>query len=55
MSLETESINELFRNSPMLIDFQKVAGDLVTIDIELKDIMTEDGYLSFSIDTGFLF
>jgi peptidoglycan hydrolase CwlO-like protein len=55
MSLEIESINELFRNGPMLIDFEKVAGDLVVIDIDLKDVVTEDGYISFTIETGFLF
>lgn len=55
MSLEIESINELFRNGPMLIDFEKVAGDLVVIDIDLKDVVTEDRYISFTIETGFLF
>lgn len=55
MTLETESIEELFRNGPLLIDFEQVAGDMVTIDIELKEVETEDGYIHFSIDTGSLF
>jgi peptidoglycan hydrolase CwlO-like protein len=55
MTLETESIEELFRNGPLLINFEQVAGDMVTIDIELKDVDTEDGFLNFSIETGSLF
>lgn len=55
MILETESIEELFREGPLLINFEQVAGDMVTIDIELKEVDTKDGYINFSIDTGFLF
>lgn len=55
MSLEKESINELFRNGPLLIDFEQVAGDMVSIDIELKDIETRDGFIIFRIDIGSLF
>jgi|BioPla2DNA2_1021312.scaffolds.fasta_scaffold00903_25 peptidoglycan hydrolase CwlO-like protein len=55
MTLETESIDELFRNNPLVIDFEQVAGDMVTIDIKLKDIETKDGYIHFTIDTGSLF
>lgn len=55
MALELESIEELFRNRPMLIDFEKVAGDMVILDIKLEEVQTEDGYLKFTIDTGLLF
>jgi hypothetical protein len=55
MTLEKESINELFRNGPLLIDFEQVAGEMVTIDIKLKDIEVVDGYIRFTIDVGSLF
>lgn len=55
MSLEKESIDELFRNGPLLIDFEQVAGDMVTIDIELRDVKTVDGFIHFTIDIGSLF
>lgn len=55
MALETESMDELFRNGPLLIDFEQVAGEMVTVDIELEDVETADGFIHFTIDTGFLF
>lgn len=55
MALEKESIEELFKDHPMIIDFKKVAGDMMTMDIKLKELDTEDGYLYFTIDTNFLF
>lgn len=55
MELEIESIEELFSRRPLLIDFESIIGDMVTIDIELKDVYTEDGYLKFTIDTGLWF
>jgi peptidoglycan hydrolase CwlO-like protein len=55
MPLETESINELFKEGPFLIDFEAVAGDLVLIDINLDSIETKDGYLIFTIKTGLPF
>lgn len=55
MALEPESINELFRMGPLLIDLEQVAGDMVLIDIELDHVDTEEGFLVFTIDTGFLF
>lgn len=53
MALEMESINELFKMGPMIIDFERVAGDLVTIEIKLEDVYTENGYINFTIETGF--
>lgn len=55
MALEKESIAELFREGPLLIDFEDVAGDMVLIDIVLEDIETKNGNLNFTIDTGFPF
>lgn len=55
MVLEKESIDELFKNGPMIIDFEKIAGDMITLDIELKEISTGGGYLNFTINSGFMF
>jgi peptidoglycan hydrolase CwlO-like protein len=55
MSLEKESLDELFRNGPLLIDFEQVAANLVTVDIKLKDVETVDGLIRFTIDIGSLF
>ncbi|TAH74867.1 MAG: hypothetical protein EWM47_01400 [Anaerolineaceae bacterium] len=55
MTLEKESIEELFRDGSLLIDFEQVAGDMVSIDIKLKDIETRDGSIHFTIDIGSLF
>ena len=55
MALEIESIEELFSRKPLFIDFESIIGDMLTIDIKLKDVYTEDGYLKFTIDTGFFF
>ena len=55
MSLEKESIDELFKNGPLLIDFEQVAGELVTIDIELSNVETVDDFINFTIDIGSLF
>ena len=40
MALEKESIDELFRNGPLIIDLNEIAGDMVTIDFKLKDVKT---------------
>jgi peptidoglycan hydrolase CwlO-like protein len=53
MALEKESIDELFRNGPLIIDLNEIAGDMVTIDFKLKDVKTTDGYINFSIDIDF--
>jgi peptidoglycan hydrolase CwlO-like protein len=55
MPLEEESIRELFKEGPIYIDFEAVAGDMVTIDIVLDKVETREGYLDFTVDTGFWF
>ncbi len=55
MPLEEESIAELFKEGPFIIDFEAVAGDLVTIDIILSDVIAKDGVLEFTIKVGFPF
>ena len=47
--LETASIEELFQNGPLLIDFKKIAGDMVTIDFTLNQVESQEGKLTFEI------
>lgn len=51
--LEQASIDELFKEGPLLIDFEAVAGDLVQIRIKLDAVEAKDGYLEFKIKAGF--
>lgn len=53
--LEQASIDELFKEGPLLIDFEAVAGELVLIDINLDAVEARDGYLDFRIKAGFSF
>lgn len=55
MSLEIESIDELFNKQPLLINFESIAGDMILIDVELNKVYTESGYLKFTLNTRFLF
>lgn len=55
MPLEQESIEELLREGPIIIDFEKVAGKLVTIDINLTQVEAKNGSLIFTIKVGFPF
>jgi hypothetical protein len=52
MPLEPESINELFRNGYLLIDFKELIGDY--IDITLESIEMEEGSLRFQFKPDFL-
>lgn len=53
MALEKESIDELFSNGQLIIDLKKIAGDMVTIGFELKEVNTKDGFINFRIDIDF--
>ena len=55
MPLEQASIDELFKEGPLLIDFEAVAGELVLIEINLDSVEAKDGYLDFRISAGFSF
>lgn len=55
MPLEQASIEELFKDGPLLIDFEAVAGELVMIEINLDSIEAKDGSLDFRIRAGFSF
>lgn len=47
--LNKNSIYELFQKEALLIDFKKLAGDMVTIDFSIKKVESREGYLSFEI------
>jgi peptidoglycan hydrolase CwlO-like protein len=55
MPLEQASIDELFKEGPLIIDFEAVAGDLVMIEIRLDSVEAKEGYLEFRIRAGFSF
>ena len=50
MPLTESSINELFRNGPIVIDFKELMGDVVVESVEFFD-----GYLDFVIAPDFDF
>jgi len=50
LPLEQASIDELFKERPLLIDFKKISGDLVMIDFTLNWIRNEEGQLAFEIN-----
>lgn len=49
MPLERTSIEELFKDGPLLIDFKTISGDLIIIDFTLNWIKNEEGQLGFQI------
>ncbi len=55
MPLEQASIEELFAQGPLLIDFEAVTKDLVMVEIELESVEAKEGYLEFKIKAGFNF
>lgn len=49
MALEQSSLEELFRNGSLIIDFKAIAGEMVTIDFTVKKVESQDGLLAFEI------
>ena len=49
MELEKSSLEELFHNEKLIIDFEELAGDSVIIDFKLKKVQIGDGTLDFDI------
>ena len=47
--LETSAIEDLFRDTPLSIDFKKIAGDTMTIDFTLDKIECRKGSIAFVI------
>lgn len=55
MALEPESVEELFKNGPMIFDLKKMAGEeTADKNIKIKDVHSGDGYLYFTIN-NFMF
>lgn len=53
MKLEKSSLEELFHNEKLIIDFEELAGDTVIIDFKLKKVQIGDGTLDFDISPIF--
>lgn len=53
MKLEASSLEELFLNEKLLIDFKELAGSSVIIDFKLKKVEVGDGTLNFDISPIF--
>ncbi|MGB4661158.1 MAG: hypothetical protein WBI07_18445 [Mobilitalea sp.] len=49
MPIEEASMEELFAKGPLLIDFQAIAGENITIDFKLSRIESQEGQLVFEI------
>ncbi|HWT76373.1 MAG TPA: hypothetical protein VN258_16875 [Mobilitalea sp.] len=49
MPLEEASIEELFQNGPLLIDFKGITGDAVIVDFDINEVWSEDETLNFVI------
>lgn len=49
MPLEASSIEELFSNGPMLIDFDLISQGIITIDFTLNEVESQDGRLAFQV------
>lgn len=49
LPLEQSSMDELFVNGPMTIDFGVLAADMLTIDFTLEQVESKDGMLNFVI------
>lgn len=49
MPLEKTSIEELFQNGPLLIDFNSISEGVITVDFKLKNVQSKEGKLAFEI------
>jgi peptidoglycan hydrolase CwlO-like protein len=49
MPLEASSIEELFQNGPLLIDFKKITGDMIILEFTLTQVESQEGKLTFEI------
>jgi peptidoglycan hydrolase CwlO-like protein len=47
--LEPSAIEDLFRDTPLSIDFKKIAGDAMAIDFTLDKIECREGFIAFAI------
>ncbi len=49
MTLERMSIDELFKEGSLIIDFNEIAGDMLIIDINLDSIISKEKHIEFII------
>ncbi len=49
LPLESSSIEELFKNGPLLIDFQSISEGIITIKFTLNKVFSEEDKLAFEI------
>ncbi len=49
MSLEKASLDELFENGPLMLDFETMAAGGITLDFKMKDIGTTEDALHFVV------
>ncbi|NLP33577.1 MAG: hypothetical protein GX359_00040 [Clostridiales bacterium] len=53
MELEQSSLDELFRNSPLTIDFKAIAGEMVIFNFAVENVESQEGSLAFEIKLQF--
>ncbi|MDF2472642.1 MAG: hypothetical protein K0R21_424, partial [Anaerocolumna sp.] len=53
MPLEKTSIDELFREGSIRIDFMEIAGDMLLFDIQLKAVGVNEHYLEYELTPDF--
>jgi len=49
LPLEKSSIDEIFSNGSLTINFEQIADDIVFIDFRITDVSCEDGKLGFTV------
>ena len=49
MSLEKASLDELFENGPLMLDFETMAAGGITLDFKMRDIRTTEDTLHFVV------
>jgi peptidoglycan hydrolase CwlO-like protein len=49
LPLEKASIDEIFKNGPLIINFELIADNVIAIDFKITDVECQDGTLNFII------
>ncbi|MDF2843917.1 MAG: hypothetical protein K0R00_2343 [Herbinix sp.] len=49
LSLEPETLKDLFQNGPIIFDFEGIAKDMIQMDFRIEDVWSEEGTLNFII------
>jgi len=53
LPLEKSSIAEIFGNGSLMIDFNKIADDVITIDFKITEVGSQEGSLYFTVTPQF--